>query len=136
MAEKERELMAGFRFDTYSILKGFVYNRIYDWIEKGEMDDVNFDVMVVALGNIDRIVGENPDTYSDKLDFVWMNILAGHDDDFRSLFSMVSTPGIVILNSSEALLAIWKLLFREVFIERYNDLKDMWKARKFDNGSI
>lgn len=136
MAEKERELMAGFRFDTYSILKDFVYNRIYDWIEKGEMDDVNFDVMVVALGNIDRIVGENPDTYSDKLDFVWMNILAGHDDDFRSLFSMVSTPGIVILNSSEALLAIWKLLFREVFIERYNDLKDMWKARKFDNGSI
>lgn len=134
MAEKERELMAGFRFDTYSILKSFVYNRIYDWIEKGEMDDVNFDVMVVALGNIDRIVGENPDTYSDKLDFVWMNILAGHDDDFRSLFSMVSTPGIVILNSSEALLAIWKLLFREVFIERYNDLKDMWRKRMIENG--
>ncbi|QHJ85305.1 MAG: hypothetical protein [Caudoviricetes sp.] len=126
--------MAGFRFDTYSILKSFVYNRIYDWIEKGEMDDVNFDVMVVALGNIDRIVGENPDTYSDKLDFVWMNILAGHDDDFRSLFSMVSTPGIVILNSSEALLAIWKLLFREVFIERYNDLKDMWRKRMIENG--
>lgn len=136
MAEKERELMAGFRFDTYSILKDFVYNRIYDWIEKGEMDDVNFDVMVVALGNIDRIVDENPGAYSDKLDFVWMNILAGHDDDFRSLFSMVSTPGIVILDTSEALLAIWKLLLREVFIERYNDLKDMWKARKFDNGGI
>lgn len=132
MAEKERELMAGFRFDTYSILKDFVYNRIYDWIEKGEMDDVNFDVMVVALGNIDRIVGENPDTYSDKLDFVWMNILAGHDDDFRSLFSMVSTPGIVILDTSEALLAIWKLLLREVFIERYNDFKDMWQRRMND----
>lgn len=128
--------MTGFRFDTYSILKDFVYNRIYDWIEKGEMDDVNFYVMVVAFGNIDRIVGENPDTYSDKLDFVWMNILAGHDDDFRSLFSMVSTPGIVILNSSEALLAIWKLLFREVFIERYNDFRDMWKARKFNNDRV
>lgn len=132
MAEKERERMTGFRFDTYSILKDFVYNRIYDWIEKGEMDDVNFDVMVVALGNIDRIVGENPDTYSDKLDFVWMNILAGHDDDFRSLFSMVSTPGIVILNTSEALLVIWKLLLREVFIERYNDFKDMWQRRMND----
>lgn len=132
MAEKERELMAGFRFDTYSILKDFVYNRIYDWIEKGEMDDVNFDVMVVALGNIDRIVDENPGAYSDKLDFVWMNILAGHDDDFRSLFSMVSTPGIVILDTSEALLAIWKLLLREVFIERYNDFKDMWQRRMND----
>ncbi len=132
MAEKERELMAGFRFDTYSILKDFVYNRIYDWIEKGEMDDVNFDVMVVALGNIDRIVDENPGAYSDKLDFVWMNILAGHDDDFRSLFSMVSTPGIVILDTSEALLVIWKLLLREVFIERYNDFKDMWQRRMND----
>lgn len=128
--------MTGFRFDTYSILKDFVYNRIYDWIEKGEMDDVNFDVMVVALGNIDRIVGENPDTYSDKLDFVWMNILAGHDDDFRSLFSMVSTPGIVILNSSEALLAIWDLLFREVFIERYNDFRDMWRRRMNDRVQV
>ena len=136
MAEKERELMAGFRFDTYSILKDFVYNRVYDWIEKGEMDDVNFDVMVVALDNIDRIVGENPDTYSDKLDFLWMNILAGHDDDFRSLFSMVATPGIMIMDIPEALSAIWGLLFREVFIERYNDFNDMWRARKFDNGGI
>ena len=136
MAEKERELMAGFRFDTYSILKSFVYDRIYDWIEKGEMDDVNFDVMVVALDNIDRIVDENPDTYSDKLDFLWMNILADHDDDFRSLFSMVAAPGIMIMDIPEALSAIWGLLFREVFIERYNDFKDMWKVRKFDNGGI
>ena len=128
--------MKGYEFDSYSILKSFVYGRIYDWIEKGEMDDINFNVMVVALGRIDRIVNDNLDIYSDKQDFEWMDILAGRDDDFRSLFSTVTTPGIMILNISETLSAIWKLIFREVFIERYNDFKDIWRGRTVENGGI
>ena len=87
--------MAAFKFEDYASLKCYVHNQIIDWICDGNMEDADFDIIVSALDNIDRLVEEEEDLYNDIDDLSYMFIIAESNTRFKKLFNMAQ-PAVLI----------------------------------------
>lgn len=128
--------MTGFRFDTYRLLKRQVFNRIVDWINTGNMDDINYNAVVVALDNIDNIITRDHEIYSREDDYVSLEVLSWKSDELKDIFLLAIDSDTDDSDVYIDLLQIWKLLFREVFIENYGYFMNMLNDRMVENGGI
>lgn len=128
--------MTEFRFDSYTKFKRQIYNCIVDWINDGNMDDVNYNVVVVALENIDGIVIKGHDIYSNRNHYVPLEILAHRNDDFDDLFTLATDSYTDNPDVYTKLVRVWTLLFREVFIENYDYFRNMLNSRVVSNDDI
>ena len=128
--------MTGFRFDSYTKLKRQVFNRIVDWINAGNMDDINYNVMVVALEDIDGIVSKGHEIYFNEDHYVPFEILAYRNDDFKDIFDLAADEYPDNPDMHTKLIRIWTLLFREVFIENYFHFRNRLNSRIVENGGI
>lgn len=128
--------MTGFRFDTYRLLKRQVFNRIVDWINTGNMDDINYNAVVVALDNIDNIITRDHEIYSREDDYVSLEVLSWKSDELKDIFLLAIDSDTDDSDVYIDLLQIWRLLFREVFIENYGYFMNMLNDRMIENGGI
>lgn len=117
--------MAAFEFDTYESLKSYIHTEIINWICNGNMEDVNFDIVVSALDNIDRLVEEEEDLYGNINDLGYMFIMAERNIFFRVLFNIARPPALTIRNAACMVTTVWKLMFREIFLEHYSEFRDL-----------
>lgn len=132
----ESSIMTGFRFDTYRLLKRQVFNRIVDWINTGNMDDINYNAVVVALDNIDNIITRDHEIYSREDDYVSLEVLSWKSDELKDIFLLAIDSDTDDSDVYIDLLQIWRLLFREVFIENYGYFMNMLNDRMVENGNI
>lgn len=128
--------MTGFRFDTYRLLKRQVFKRIVDWINTGNMDDINYNAVVVALDSIDNIITRDHETYSREDDYVSLEVLSWKSDELRGIYQLAIGSDTDDSDMYIDLLQLWKLLFREVFIENYGYFMNMLNDRMIENGGI
>lgn len=128
--------MTGFRFDTYRLLKRQVFNRIVDWINTGNMDDINYNAVVVALENIDGIITRDHEIYSREDDYVSLEVLSWKSDELKDIFQLAIDSDTDDSDVYIDLLQIWRLLFKEVFIENYGYFMNMLNDRMIENGGI
>lgn len=128
--------MTGFRFDTYRLLKRQVFNRIVDWINTGNMDDINYNAVVVALDNIDNIITRDHEIYSREDDYVSLEVLSWKSDELKDIFLLAIDSDTDDSDVYIDLLQIWRLLFKEVFIENYGYFMNMLNDRMIENGRI
>ena len=128
--------MTGFRFDTYRLLKRQVFRRIVDWINTGNMDDINYNAVVVALDSIDNIITRDHETYSREDDYVSLEVLSWESDELRGIYQLAIDSDTDDSDEYIDLLQLWRLLFREVFIENYGYFMNMLNDRIVENGGI
>ncbi len=128
--------MTGFRFDTYRLLKRQVFKRIVDWINTGNMDDINYNAVVVALDNIDNIITRDHEIYSREDDYVSLEVLSWKSDELKDIFLLAIDSDTDDSDVYIDLLQIWRLLFKEVFIENYGYFMNMLNDRMIENGRI
>lgn len=122
--------MAAFEFENYESLKRYIRDYIVNWICDGNMEDVDFDIVVSALDNIDRLVEEEEDLYSNINDLGYMFIMAERNIFFRVLFNIARPPALTIHNAVGMVMTVWKLMFREIFLEHYSEFKDLQEKSK------
>lgn len=128
--------MTGFRFDTYRLLKRQVFKRIVDWINTGNMDDINYNAVVVALDSIDNIITRDHEIYSREDDYVSLEVLSWKSDELKDIFQLAIDSDTDDSDVYIDLLQIWRLLFKEVFIENYGYFMNMLNDRMIENGGI
>ena len=128
--------MTGFRFDTYRLLKRQVFKRIVDWINTGNMDDINYNAVVVALDSIDNIITRDHEIYSREDDYVSLEVLSWKSDELKDIFQLAIDSDTDDSDVYIDLLQIWRPLFKEVFIENYGYFMNMLNDRMTENGGI
>lgn len=126
------------KFDTYENVKRQVYDRIAGKIGKGDADDINFNVAIDALDYVDDLAEDMVYGFPNE-DIYKMAQLSRRSEDFKSIFSRTA---ISVMDDDDdddpysILLTVWTLLYREVLVENYIGLRDMWRKRAVENGGI
>lgn len=125
--KKVNKTMDKFTFDTYDSLRKQVYDRIIDYINAGQADDIDLNdplrffelwriilesdrKLYCAVGNYGKMASMLRDTFG-----------------FVYLFSLVEDKLDAIINA-------WRFIFLSVFIEHYHEFKSVWERRKTGNG--
>lgn len=130
MAEKERELMAEFKLENYENMERYIRTYIVNWICDGNMNDVDFDIVVSALDSMDRLVEEEEDLFSNINDLSYMFIIAESNNHFKTLFDTARPPVLTIHNAACMVMTVWKFMFREIFSEYYSEFRDINEQSK------
>lgn len=116
--------MAAFKFEDYESFELSIRNYITNWIWDDNMHDVNFDIVVSALDNMDRLVEEKEDLFSNINDLGYMFIMAESNTRFKKLFNAAQPTVLTINNAACMVTTVWKLIFREIFLEYYSEFRD------------
>lgn len=116
--------MAAFKFEDYESFELSIRNYITNWIWDDNMHDVNFDIVVSALDNMDRLVEEKEDLFSNINDLGYMFIMAESNTRFKKLFNAAQPTVLTIHNAACMVTTVWKLIFREIFLEYYSEFRD------------
>lgn len=122
--------MAAFKFDDYESFELSIRNYITNWIWNGNMNDVNFDIVVSALDSMDRLIDEKEDLFSNINDLSYMFIMAESNIRFKKLFNAAQPDVLTIHNASCMVTTVWKLMFREIFLEYYSEFRDINEKSK------
>lgn len=129
MERKDGEMTV--MFDTYENVKKQVYDRIVENIDGGGADDINFDVAVDALDYTDGLAEDMMCGFLNE-EIYKMVLLSGRDENFRSIFSRTAALPTNDIGGDEpysVLMTVWTLLYREVLVENYIGLRDIWRKR-------
>ena len=121
----ESSIMAEFKFENYESLGRYIHTEIINWICNGNMEDVDFDIVVSALDSMDRLVEEEEDLYSNINDLGYMFIIAESNVRFKTLFNTARPPVLTIHNAACMVMTVWKFMFRDIFSEYYSEFKDL-----------
>ncbi len=122
--------MAAFKFENYESLERYIHTEIINWICDGNMEDVDFDIVVSVLDSMDRLVEEEEELYSNINDLGYMFIIAESDIRFKKLFNAAQPAVLTIHNAASMVMTVWKFMFREIFSEYYSELRDINEKRK------
>ena len=122
--------MAEFKFKNYESLERYIHTEIINWICDGNMNDVDFDIVVSALYSMDRLVEEEEDLYSNINDLGYMFIIAESNVRFKTLFNIARPPVLTIHNAADMVMTVWKFMFREIFSEHYLEFRDINEKSK------
>lgn len=122
--------MAEFKLENYESLERYIHTEIINWICDGNMEDVDFDIVVYALDSMDRLVEEEEDLYSNINDLGYMFIIAESNIRFKTLFNIAQPPVLTIDNAACMVMTVWKFMFREIFSEHYSEFRDINEKSK------
>lgn len=122
--------MAEFKFKNYESLERYIHTEIINWICDGNMEDVDFDIVVSALDSMDRLVEEEEDLYSNINDLSYMFIISESNVRFKTLFNIAQPPVLTIDNAACMVMTVWKFMFREIFSEHYSEFRDINEKSK------
>lgn len=120
------------KFDTYENVKRQVYDRIVSKIDIGDVDDIDFNIAIDALDYVDDLAQDMVYGFPNE-DIYKMIQLSRRSEEFKSIFSRTA---ISLSDDSDdddpysILSTVWTLLYREVLVENYIGLRDMWRKRK------
>lgn len=120
------------KFDTYENVKRQVYDRIVSKIDIGDADDIDFNIAIDALDYVDDLAQDMVYGFPNE-DIYKMVQLSRRSEEFKSIFSRTA---ISLSDDSDdddpysILSTVWTLLYREVLVENYIGLRDMWRKRK------
>ena len=121
----ESSIMAEFKFDNYESLERYIREYIISWICDGDMNDVDFDIVLSAFDSMDRLVEYEEDLFSNINDLSYMFIIAESNIRFKKLFNMAKPPVLTIHNAACMVMTVWKLMFHEIFLEYYSEFRDL-----------
>lgn len=116
--------MAEFKLENYESLERYIHTEIINWICNDNMNDIDFDIVVSALDSMDRLVEEEEELYSNINDLGYMFIIAESNIRFKALFNIARPPVLTIHNATSMVMTVWKLMFREIFVEHYSEFRD------------
>ncbi len=125
--KKENKTMDKFTFDTYDNLRKQVYDRIIDYINAGEADDIDLNDPLRVIDLWHSMIESNRKLYIDSVSYVDMASVLGDTFGFRYLFSSMEGKLNVIRDA-------WRFIILSVFIEHYHEFKAVWNRRIIDNG--
>lgn len=119
--------MVKFTFDTYDSLRKQVHDRIIDYINAGEADDIDLNnpLRVIELNN--DMVKSDMKLYCAAGNYAKMRSLLGDTFGFKRLFSSSGRELDVIISA-------WQLIVLSVFIEHYHEFKAVWDRRITGHG--
>lgn len=119
--------MVKFTFDTYDSLRKQVHDRIIDYINVGEADDIDLNDPLRVIELWHSMIESNRKLYIDSVSYVEMESVLGDTFGFRHLFSSIDGKLDIIRSA-------WRFIILSVFIEHYHEFKAIWERRKTGNG--
>lgn len=122
--------MAEFKLENYESLERYIREYIISWICGGNMNDVDFDIVLSALDSMDRLVEEEEDLFSNINDLSYMFIIAESNIRFKKLFNAAQPTVLTIHNASCMVTTVWKLIFRDIFFKYYSEFRDINEKSK------
>lgn len=119
--------MVKFTFDTYDSLRKQVYDRIIDYINARQADDIDLNDPLRATEISKDIIESDRKLYFDLDNYGKMRSVLADTFGFKCLFSSIGDEFGIIMSA-------WQLIFLSVFIEHYHEFKAVWERRITSNG--
>lgn len=119
---------------SYEALEKHIHERIDDFIESGEADNINFANGTLADDAVKSIIVNNHKVYfKKKLLNPLVELLRQHKD-FNVYIPDRMQKSFSKDEVEEILETIWVILFRKVLIENYVEFRDKWYSRRVEYG--
>lgn len=125
--KKVNNVMAKFTFDTYDSLRKQVHDRIIDYINAGQADDIDLNDPLRFFELWRIILESDRKLYCAVGNYGKMASMLGDTYGFIYVFSSQEDKIDAIINA-------WRFIFLSVFIEHYHEFKSVWERRKTSNG--
>lgn len=130
--------MVRYTFDTFDRLVEQVRERVIDWINEGNVDDLDMNDPLVSIEISDDMMKSDREAYYGPHNYGRMKSLLEDRYMFSHIFcdNSYSLDGHKGYAETSKLMSAWHLVFMVVFMRSYYDFMVMWDRRrrkKYDN---